>query len=133
MSKSLEYIPKTYPTDSYGVPVSPFELGYDEVPGERHNNHHMAFYARLFGSTAISLAFRNLEVMQVEMNYDQHVDLHRKYLGIKLPSQDVMLENIEMQEAIGGQYKIFNMQTKEYEFSGIVNTDDLKREYRSVA
>jgi hypothetical protein len=88
-----------YPTNERGFPVHPRELGLfsDDETSERRNNHHLSFYASKFGSTTISLVFRNLASQQVEMDYDKHVRLHQLYTGINLPPFVNMMDRINLE------------------------------------
>lgn len=107
--QELSKIPVPYPVDKLGEPIHPYELGYSsewQKQHERRNNHHLAFYARSFGATAIGIAYRNLEVLQTPLVIDEHTALHQKYSGIKVPNQRVMLDRIHEQHQESGYFKL---------------------------
>jgi hypothetical protein len=129
-----------YPTDSRGFAIAPsevddrfFDLDFDGV--EEWNNHHLNFYARSFGSLAISHTFRDLESQQVPMVKWRHSLLHILYTGMNLPPLTNMMEEIEMQKVLGNKRKIYTIYEKKYELLDIDNDVwvALNREYNEVS
>lgn len=100
-----------YPTDERGFVIPLEELGFSRVErrGARRpdeNEHHMYYYARLFGRFAISETFRSLENEIARMNVGQHNFIHHRYSGVELPPFNNMLERIEQAKADGERLMI---------------------------
>ena len=97
---------RPYPVNERGFPVPVEELQLPQILNGVENNHHMNYYARLFGRFAISETFRNLESFQVMMPFHTHEELHKRYSGIQLPSFNSMVDRIEQAQQDGEQMKI---------------------------
>ena len=96
---------RRYPTRR-GVAVSPFELGFSEGYGKRHNNHHGHFTRRAFARTAVTEALRNLERHQYEMDIDEHNRLHRIYAPPQLPTEEQAAKEVIDAYDQGEMFKI---------------------------
>jgi hypothetical protein len=129
-----------YPTDEKGIPLKPYEVNFNFVEGDEDsflpkNNHHHNYYAKTFGALAISQTFRDLESQQTTMVVWRHRLLHQLYQGIPLPEPKAMMEVIEEDYSAQNGLKIYNCNTKQYEYKDI--TDDtweaLKQEYNTLA
>lgn len=91
----------SYPTDDRGFAVPLEELGFSRVErrgARRHdeNEHHMYYYARLFGRFVLSQTFHDIQSNIARMNVGQHSDLHNRFRGsMELPPLENMLERVE--------------------------------------
>lgn len=126
-----------YPVDTRGFPLPPEEVDDRFIDNGRYterNNHHLNYYARLFGSTAISHTFRSLHSQQLMMPIKSHNLLHDLYSGIGLPPADNMLEEIEYQKFLGTQLRYRVPELDGYVSSNIsdVHIKTLKAEYNSI-
>lgn len=107
--RPIEQVP--YPTDERGFAIPLEELGFSRVErrGPRRpdeNEHHIYYYARMFGRFAISRTFRSLEDEVARMSVSQHNTLHALYSGIDLPPFSNMLDRIEQAKADGERLMI---------------------------
>lgn len=134
MKKGEVYSPVPYPTDKHGLPIHPYELAFtpDWESQEKTNNHHHAFFARAFGRTAIGLAFRNLESNQSQLIIPEHVLLHYRYSGIKVPAHAIMLDRIWEDYETAGNFKVWDNGLRQYETNPISEDEieHLERTYR---
>jgi len=133
------YEPVPYPVDEKGIPIRYYDLDDREfhtpLTGyERKNNHHEAFFARMFGQFVVSQTFRDLQAMQIEMPVHQHTYLHRRYTAPKMPPLNSMMEVIEREYENEGQLHIYNDHIKKYESFDITESkwDQVKQEYGRV-
>ena len=114
----MSFQPK-YPTDPRGVPLSVAEVDIPYLESDRENNHHLNFYRRAFGATALSQAFRDLERFQEIMPVRSHELLHRKFGGIAVPHAGVMLDEIYEAKEQNEKLKIYDQSLKQYVYYDI--------------
>jgi hypothetical protein len=113
---------RPYPTDKRGVPLSVAEVGIPYIESKYWNNHHLNFYARQFGATAISQSFRDLERYQEMMPKQSHVLLHQKFGGIALPAAGVMLDELYDASDKAERFKIYDTATKQYVYYDVTDS-----------
>lgn len=98
-----------YPVDAVGVPIAPEELGFKIGQVGEWNNHHLAYFRRMFATLAISQTFRDLSIMQQEMPVTEHRRLHNRFVGIALPKLITMMDIIDGERQSGGTLKQFDV------------------------
>lgn len=132
-------IPVPYPVDKRGFALPTYEvndmfIAREGDEEERWNNHHHNFYASTFGRLAVSKTFRDLDVQQTPMVEWRHNLLHRLHTGIAIPPIENMIEEIEMQQAIGGRLKVFDMAKKCYQLLEITDEKmaEVKADYQTI-
>jgi hypothetical protein len=81
-----------YPT-RHGIPINPMELGLPDStlnPENAYssNNHHTAYFRRMYGQSILMSTFRNLDVMQYPTPIDSHKILHDRYSPPIMPTPE---------------------------------------------
>ena len=124
-----------FPTDKRGIPLTAAEAGVPYIESEKQNNHHRAYFKRMFGSTAISQTFRDLDRFQEIMPVNSHIELHKRFAGIALPAANIMLDEISEAQELGETLKIYNLAKRQYEHHPILDErlDLLKQEYNALS
>lgn len=104
----MKRLSREVPTTHGGIPVDPRELDMpvtmmDIEFQNEVNNHHMMWMRKLFGRTAISQTFRDLNINQLVWPKDTHNTFHALYDPIKtLPDPVAMLDIIDEQRQMNG-------------------------------
>lgn len=132
-----------YPTRG-DLPVHPDELrlppsDLDLNNPNNWNNHHLFFEKSRYLGHVVMRTLRNLERSQVMMQKDRHnmgrLTLHHLYGPPKPPTLTTAMEQIDEARAAGEQLKIYNLETKQYEFFDIGDQlwDRLNKHYNKEA
>lgn len=84
----------------HGVGVSPLDIWLPESQldpeiNKNYNNHHTAFYARMYGGFLLSRVFHDLASNQTYMLRDVHAWLHEYYGPPEKPTPLEMVDAIE--------------------------------------
>lgn len=110
---------EAYPSrNGIPVPVREVELPESQLDlGDinNFNTHHLAFYRRWFGRSALFQTFRDLERLQSSIARDCHRALHDKYAPAEFPTEyqaasEVMDANEQLESV-----RIYNIERKRYE------------------
>lgn len=93
-----------YPVTSSGLAVPVQELGFEVVPHVRKetNRHHLQFSRSNYVNDPVRRIFRGLADRVVELNMEDHHNLHERYCAPKMPSEVAMIDCVEEYLSVHG-------------------------------